>query len=93
MWIPSRLLVAASRDTEVFSFVLDTVFRAGLFPAKLPTQAAAQQWGMVYTSGCEQDRSALLMVLRAKARAQQDVQSFLTARGEELLSQPCPQCP
>ena len=81
MWIPGRLMVAASRDTEVYSFILDTILRSGLFPAKLATQAAAMQWVKVYMSCSEQDRSALLAVLRAKARAQQVVQSFLTIRG------------
>lgn len=88
VWIPSRLLVAASRDTEMCSFILDTVFRAGLFPTRLSTQAAAQQWVMVNTRCCEQDRSALLLVLRAKARAQQEVQSFLTARGGKCSVNP-----
>lgn len=85
IWIPARLLVAASRDTEVYSFILDTVFRQGLFSAKLPIEAAARQWGVVFMSCPEQDRSALMAVLRAKARAQQDVQAFLTIRGARLM--------
>lgn len=84
IWIPGRLLVAASRDTEVYSFILDTVFRNGLFPAKLPTEAAARQWAVMYTSCGEQERSAIVAVLRAKARAQQDTQSFLAIRGGQL---------
>lgn len=82
IWIPGRLLVTASRDTEVYSFILDVVFRNGLFSAKLPVQAAARQWGVVYMHSGEHDRSAIMGVLRAKARVQHDVQSFLTIRGK-----------
>ena len=82
IWIPGRLLVTASRDTEVYSFILDVVFRNGLFSAKLPVQAAAWQWAVVYMHSGEHDRNAIMGVLRAKARAQHDVQSFLTIRGK-----------
>ena len=84
IWIPGRLLVAAYRDTEVYSFILDTVFRNGLFSAKLPTEAAARQWAVMYMSCGEQERSAIVAVLRAKARAHQDMQSFLAIRGGQL---------
>ena len=85
IWVPGRLLVAASRDTEVYSFILDTVFRNGLFSAKLPIDAAARQWAVMYMNCAEQERNAIVAMLRAKARAHQDVQSFLAIRGRQHL--------
>ncbi len=85
IWIPGRLLVAATRDPELFSYILDTVLRNGLFPAKLEAQAAARHWGVVFMNCSEQDRTAVMAVLKAKAKQQQDVQAFLTVRGEHSL--------
>ncbi len=81
IWIPGRLLTAATRDPELFSYILDTVLRNGLFPARLESKAAAGHWAVVFMNCGEQERSAVLAVLRAKARQQQDVHSFLTVRG------------
>lgn len=82
IWIPGRLLTAATRDPELFSYILDTVLRNGLFPAKLESKAAAGHWAVVFKHCTEQDRTAVLAVLKAKAKLQQDVQSFLTVRGK-----------
>lgn len=88
IWIPGRLLTAATRDPELFSYILDTVLRNGLFPARLESKAAAGHWAVVFMNCGEQERNAVLGVLRAKARQQQDVQSFLTARGTPSMYQP-----
>lgn len=82
IWIPGRLLAAATRDPELYSFILDSALRQGLFPARLAAKAAAQHWGMVFMTCSEQERSAIQAVLKAKSKLQQDVQSFLTVRGE-----------
>ena len=76
IWIPGRLLMAATRDQELYSFVLDSVMRNGLFPAKLGAKTAAQLWGAVYMGSSEQERSAILAVLKAKSKQQQDMQRF-----------------
>ena len=86
IWIPGRLLVAATRDPELYSFILDSVLRGGLFPAKLESKAAVRHWGVVFMNSSEQDRAALLAVLKAKAKHQQDVQGFLAVRGESVYS-------
>ena len=88
IWIPGRLLTAATRDPELFSYILDTVLRNGLFPARLESKAAAGHWAVVFMNCGEQERSAVLAVLRAKARQQQDVHSFLTVRGTLSINQP-----
>ena len=80
IWIPARLLVA-TRDPELYSFILDTVLRTGLLPSKLNAQAAARHWGLIYMSCSEQERYAVMAVLRAKAKQQQEVQAFLAVRG------------
>lgn len=82
IWIPARLLVAATRDPELYSYILDTVLRNGLLPAKLDAQAAARHWALIYMSCSEQERYAVAAVLRAKAKQQQDVQAFLAVRGD-----------
>ena len=81
IWIPGRLLVAATREPELYSFILDSVLKSGLFPAKLSSEAAAQHWGVVFMSCSEQERTAILAVLKAKSKQQQDMQSFLAVRG------------
>ena len=81
IWIPARLLVAATRDPELYSYILDTVLRNGLLPSKLDAQAAARHWGVIYMNCSEQDRYAVMAVLRAKSKQQQDVQAFLAVRG------------
>ena len=91
IWIPGRLLTAATRDPELFSYILDTVLRNGLFPARLESKAAAGHWAVVFMNCAEQERNAVLAVLRAKARQQQDVQSFLTVRGTQSIIQPTDQ--
>ena len=73
--------MAATRDPELYSYILDTVLRNGLLPSKLDAQAAARHWGIIYTSCSEQDRYAVMAVLRAKSKQQQDVQAFLAVRG------------
>ncbi len=87
IWIPGRLLTAATRDPELFSYILDTVLRNGLFPARLESKAAAGHWAVVFLNCGEQERNAVLAVLRAKARQQQDVHSFLTIRGTPSINQ------
>ena len=82
IWIPGRLLVAATRDPELYSYTLDTVLRNGLLPSKLEAQAAARHWAIIYMNCSEQDRHAVAAVLRAKAKQQQDVQAFLAVRGQ-----------
>lgn len=84
IWIPARLLMA-TRDPELYSFILDTVLRSGLLPAKLGAQAAARHWGLIYMSCSEQERFAVMAVLRAKAKQQQDVQAFLAVRGQSYV--------
>ncbi|KAA6416440.1 MAG: hypothetical protein FRX49_13587 [Trebouxia sp. A1-2] len=86
IWIPGRLLTAATRDPELFSYILDTVLRNGLFPTKLESKAAAGHWAVVFMNCSEQERNAVMAVLRAKARQQQDVQSFLTVRADKSPS-------
>ncbi|DBA74057.1 TPA: hypothetical protein ACH3X1_010871 [Trebouxia sp. C0004] len=87
IWIPGRLLTAATRDPDLFSFMLDTVLRNGLFPARLGSKAAAGHLAVVFMNCGEQERIAVLAVLRAKARQQQDVQSFLTVRADKSPSE------
>lgn len=87
IWIPARLLVAATRDPELYSYILDTVLRNGLLPSKLDVEAAARHWGTIYLSCSEQDRNAVLAVLKAKAKQQLDVQAFLAVRGELAFHQ------
>lgn len=82
IWIPARLLVAATRDPELYSYILDTVLRNGLLPSKLEAQAAARHWGLIYMHCSEQERYAVMAALRAKSKQQQDVQAFLAVRGQ-----------
>ena len=74
--------MAATRDPELYSYVLDTVLRNGLLPAKLDAGAAARHLGIIYKNCAEQDRNAVLAVLKAKYKQQLDVQAFLAVRGQ-----------
>ena len=48
IWVPLRLLCHAGRDANLRQFLIENVFRNGLFPAKLPAESAARQWAAIY---------------------------------------------
>lgn len=47
-WIPARLLLCASKDADMQQYLIDSVFKNGLFSTKLPAQHAAKQWAAIY---------------------------------------------
>lgn len=50
LWVPARLLLCASKDADMQQHLTESVFKNGLFSAKLPTATAAKQWAAIYMS-------------------------------------------
>lgn len=51
--IPLVLCNLAVRDTELGAHILDVVFRAGIFPAKLPPADVARYWALLWRQAGE----------------------------------------
>lgn len=50
LWVPARLLLCASKDADMQQHLTESVFKNGLFPAKLPMATAAKHWAAIYMS-------------------------------------------
>lgn len=76
IWIPARLMWLAKAD----AVLRNSLLRGGVFPAKLSPAAAARQWGAVYMNCSEQERAALLALLKSHCFLQREVRHFLQLR-------------
>ena len=48
IWVPGRLLHAASRDPDLAQHLVESLFRPGALPPKLPAASAARQWAAIH---------------------------------------------
>ena len=48
IWVPGRLLLAASRDPDLAQHLVESLFKGGALPPKLPAASAARQWAAIY---------------------------------------------
>lgn len=81
-WVPGRLLLEAVRNVGTMHTFLEGPMRQGLFPAKLPPQALARQWGAVWLAAKPIEHRALQALLRARALMQGALSRLLAAREE-----------
>ncbi|KAL4458690.1 hypothetical protein ABPG75_013555 [Micractinium tetrahymenae] len=79
--IPLVLCNIAVRDTELGAHIFDTVFRAGVFPPKLPPAETARWWAAMWRQAGEEHRPMLVRILQGKAAMQRQVQLLVALRG------------
>ncbi|KAL4420139.1 hypothetical protein ABPG77_010355 [Micractinium sp. CCAP 211/92] len=79
--IPLVLCNIAVRDTELGAHIFDSVFRAGIFPPKLPPAEAARWWAAMWRQAGEEHRPMLVRILQGKAAVQRQVQLVVALRG------------
>ncbi|KAK9811630.1 hypothetical protein WJX72_007291 [[Myrmecia] bisecta] len=80
IWIPGRLCHAALPDKELNQHLAESVFKNGIFPVKLPLEAAARHWAALYLESSAPERMALMTLLKARAALQVDVRKFVELR-------------
>jgi sister-chromatid-cohesion protein PDS5 len=72
--------LALTRDTELASYVMDEVFKGGVFPAKLPAASTAAWWAQLWHAGDGVGGQTLTALLRGKSDLQSQVQELLCLR-------------
>lgn len=76
--------LALTRDTELASYVMDEVFKGGVFPARLPAASAAAWWAQLWHAGEGVGGQTLTALLRGKCDLQRQVQELLHLREAAL---------
>jgi sister chromatid cohesion protein PDS5 len=76
--------LALTRDTELASYVMDEVFKGGVFPARLPAASTAAWWAQLWNAGDGVGGQTLTALLRAKCDLQRQVQELLRLREAAL---------
>lgn len=72
--------LALTRDTELASYVMEDVFKGGVFPARLPAASAAAWWAQLWQAGDGVGGQTLTALLRSKCDFQRQVQDLLQLR-------------
>jgi len=72
--------LALTRDTELASYVMEEVFKGGVFPARLPAVSAAAWWAQLWQAGEGVGGQTLTALLRGKCDLQRQVQDLLQLR-------------
>jgi hypothetical protein len=72
--------LALTRDTELASYVMDDVFKGGVFPVRLPAASTAAWWAQLWHAGDGVGGHTLTALLRGKSDLQRQVQDLLRLR-------------
>lgn len=72
--------LTVTKDVELGAYILDDLFRAGIFPARLPAVSAARWWELVWQAGGKGGQSVLLKIIKGKCDVQRKVQEVLSLR-------------
>ena len=70
----------AVRDSDLGPHVLETTFRQGIFPPKLPAEAAVRWWAQLWQQAGPTGHEALAHILRRQCAMQAQLQDLLRLR-------------
>ena len=72
--------LAMTQDTELAAYILDDLFKTGVFPARLPPASAAGWWGLAWKEAGAAGQASLGALLKDKCDMQLQVQELLRLR-------------